>query len=554
MSGSLIRGTVRAVAALALLTACNGGGAPGSSGAARSTRYEDLVALFSEWRAFQQPKMTDGVPDYSAKAMAAQRSELVSYRARLTAIDPAGWPVAQQVDYRLVQAEMNGLDFFHRVLQPWARDPSFYVFLFTSRSDQPANEGSWANGGIDLWTYEFPITGERTAELGVKLKAIPKLLEQAKSNLVGNAKDLWNAGVWDITDQSENLGALASRLGSSNPELASYAQRAKEATDQFKTWLEQQAPSKTGPSGIGVENYDWWLKNVQLVPYTWRDQVTLMERELWRSHSSLKLEEHRNRKLPALEPVATAEEHSRRFLAGVTDYIAFFRDAGIVTVEDYMDPALRAQVGRFSPSGRPREFFAEVDYRDRSIMLTHDYHWIDIARMEKNPHPDPIRRGPLLYNMFITRTEGFATAMEELMLNAGFFDRHPRARELIFILVAERAARALGDLRMHSNEFTLDQAMKYASEWTPRGWLRLDGNTVKGEQHLYLRQPAYGTSYLNGKFEIDQLIAERAQQLGDKFTLKGFFDEFNDAGLIPASLIRWQLTGKTDEVERMAKQ
>ena len=33
--------------------------------------YEDLVALFEEWREFQKPRVVDGVPDYTAAAMAA---------------------------------------------------------------------------------------------------------------------------------------------------------------------------------------------------------------------------------------------------------------------------------------------------------------------------------------------------------------------------------------------------------------------------------------------------------------------------------------------------
>ena len=55
----------------------------------------------------------------------------------------------------------------------------------------------------------------------------------------------------------------------------------------------------------------------------------------------------------------------------------------------------------------------------------------------------------------ITRTEGHATGWEEVMLHAGMFDARPRTRELIYTLLAQRAARALGDLRMHSNEMTL---------------------------------------------------------------------------------------------------
>ena len=134
-----------------------------------------------------------------------------------------------------------------------------------------------------------------------------------------------------------------------------------------------------------------------------------------------------------------------------------------------------------------------------------------------------------------------------MMLQAGMFDARPRSRELIYILLAQRAARALGDLKMHANQATLEQAAQFASANTPRGWLRLDGKTVRGEQHLYLQQPAYGTSYVIGKIQIEMLLAERRRQLGDGFTMKRFMDEFNGAGLIPVSLIRWELTGQAPD-------
>jgi uncharacterized protein (DUF885 family) len=129
------------------------------------------------------------------------------------------------------------------------------------------------------------------------------------------------------------------------------------------------------------------------------------------------------------------------------------------------------------------------------------------------------------------------------MMQAGMLDARPRSRELVYILLAQRAARALGDLRMHADQMTLEQAAAFASASTPRGWLRLDGTTVRGEQHLYLQQPAYGTSYVIGKIQIEELLADRKTQLGAAFTMKTFMDEFNAAGLIPVSLLRWEMTG-----------
>lgn len=507
-----------------------------------SARHEDLGVLFKDWRAFQGPRTIDGAPDYRAAAMAKQHRDLGRYQRRLAAIDTTGWPVTRQVDYHVVRAEMNGLDFDHRVLRPWSRNPAFYTTIFTDQSDQPAREGPVAAGAIELWSYRFPLSADQAADLGQKLRMIPKLLAQAKGNLMGNAKDLWVAGAGAIRSQSNDLKNLANRVAQF-PALVAEIHRAQQATDEFHTWLVARMASKTGPSGIGVGNYDWYLKNVQLLPYTWAEEVTIMQRELARARAALALEEEHNRALPLLTPVSSAEEHGRRFNAAVTEYMAFLKDHDIMTVRDYMDPALRGQIGSFAGGSRPLEFFTEVDYRDPVVMRTHSYHWFDLARMAREPHASPIRQVPLLYNIFGSRTEGFATGWEEMSMQAGLFDGKPRSRELIYILLAQRAARALGDLRMHSNEFTLEQAARFASSNTPRGWLRLEGTTVHGEQHLYLQQPAYGTSYVIGKIEAEHLLAERARQMGEGFSLRKFMDEFNAAGLIPISLIRWELTG-----------
>jgi hypothetical protein len=301
---------------------------------------------------------------------------------------------------------------------------------------------------------------------------------------------------------------------------------------------------------VGIGNYDWYLRNVQLAPYTWRDEVSIMERELARAHALLAMEEHRNANLPPQAPIASAEEYARRFDAAIAEYMAFLKEREILTVRDDMEPALRASIGPFRPG--PREFFTEVDYRDPEVLRTHGYHWFDKARMAHDPHPSPIRREALLYNIFATRTEGHATGWEELMMQAGMLDSRPRSRELVYIMLAERAARALGDLRMHSNEWTLEQASAFAAANTPRGWLSLRGALVRDEQFLYLQQPAYGTSYVIGKIEVERLLAERKRQSAGGFAMKRFMDEFDAAGLIPAALIRWELTGELpDDVRRM---
>jgi hypothetical protein len=505
--------------------------------------YAKLVGLFEEWRAFQRPKVAGGVPDYTVRAMKAQQGALPGFQKRLMAIDTAGWSISQQADLHIVRAEMNGLEFDHRVIRPWENDPAFYQTVFGSESDQPAREGHNAYGSLELWSYSFPLDAKSIAEIRAGLQSVPPLLDQARRNLVGTKRDLWTFGARAIRQQTGVLDRFAKRLTHpAGSALKPDVDRAREATEAFAAWLDGETAKKTTPSGIGIDNYDWYLKNVALLPYTWRDEVVLMERELARALSSLALEEQRNASLPPGTAISNADEYARRAQAGVSDYMKFLADRQVMTIRDYMDPALRARVGNYSAP--PREFFGEVDHHDPQVMRTHGYHWFDKARMANDPHPSPIRRGPLLYNIFISRTEGHATGWEEMMLNAGMFDSRPRSRELIYILLAQRAARALGDLRMHANAATLEDAAKSASAQTPRGWLSLEGNLVRSEQHLYLRQPTYGTSYVIGKIQVEQLLADRKRQLGTSFTMKRFMDEFDAAGLIPISLIRWELTGE----------
>lgn len=534
-------GNICGVIAMAMLA----GAAPDISAAASGARgsYDDLTTLFAQWRSFERPPQRDGAPDYTQATFARRHQELKSYQARLAAIDPGSWPIAQQVDYQLVRAELNGFDFDIRVLQPWARDPAFYQSVWTEQSDTPAHEGPAHHDLVELWTYSFPLSRSEQQRLARELAIVPPLLRQARLNLTGKARDLWITGTGTMRNQIEALTALEAQVPAGNRDLRRAVRSAAQATREFVAWLEQQSPVKTGPSGIGRDNYTWMLQNVHLVPMTWEQELTLLQRELARAHASLRLEEHRNRGLPPLTTPETAAEYQQKANAAITKYMAFLRDRNLLTVQDYLDPALRAHIGEFVPLEK-RNFFAIASHYEPITLFAHFYHWFDHAWMKNLPNASPVRRGALLNNIWDSRAEGMATAMEEIVLHAGYYDDNPRAREIFWIMLAQRCARGIASLYAQANEFDIAQAKAYQVEWTPRGWMRPDLDLLGFEQQLYLRQPGYGTSYVTGKYLIDELIKDRSHQLGDAFTLRGFFDEFNAAGLIPVSQIRWQLTGR----------
>ncbi len=544
----MVRHLIRFVVfAFVLVSGC----APGVKDSTPLTDYQDLVSLFREWRAFERPPLKDGAPDYTSVSFKERWPGFKKLQAKLLSIDTSGWPVAQRVDWHIVWAEMNGYDFNHRVLQPWVRDPAFYKSVWTDRSDVPAHEGPTHHATTELWTYAFPLSAAERNRLLGDLGGIPPLNAQAKTNLTGNAKDLWITGIRDIRSQTDDLRALLEQPGiKEDDELSNAIQAAIASTTDFASWLETEAKTKIGPSGIGKENYTWYIQNVHLVPLTWEDEVMLLKRELSRAWASLKLEEHRNRKLPPLVSAETPEAYNALAEASAQSLMRFLEEEAIVTVKPYFEPALREHLGQFVPKEK-RHFFWIGAHFDPRPLYSHFYHWFELARMDQEPHASEIRRGPLLYNIFDSRNEGMATAVEELFMQAGLYDDNPRVREIVYILIAQRAARGLGSLYAHANEMTMEEAGGIHSEYTPRGWMKTEKELRIFEQHLYLRQPGYGTSYITGKHLVEQALAEYARlQEAQKqpFRLHRFFDQLNAIDNIPISLGHWQLTGMEGEI------
>ena len=526
-----------------------------ASVAAPSRSYPQLLALFAEWRAFEEPPRRNGIPDYTPATNARRLTALRALQAKLRAIDTTGWRVPEQVDWHLVRAEMNGMQYHLTVLQPFARDPAYYASVRTEESDTPAEEGPTIHGAVRLWQYPIwprtvldtsrSLNASESGRLTAQLSSIAPLLRAARTNLAaGNAKDLWVGAVKTFEEQHEALGTLATLARTHNPTdsaLTRAIASANEATVAFTAWLRTEAPRKTGPSGIGTQQYTWFLKNVLLVPLTWEDEVTITRRELARAHASLRLEETRNASLPPMPVAGSAAEFAAMQAEALPRYMQFFRDKEIVTVEPWMERALRERFQSYSPEAT-RNFFSQATHRDPRTLWTHLWHWWDNGRFREHPHANAIRRTPLLYNVWMSRAEGMATSMEEWMMQAGLYDASPRSREIVWTMLAARAARGLGNLYAHNNTLTMASAADLHVNWTPRGWMRRDP-LLGFEQHLYLRQPGYGASYVTGGRLMEETMAERARQLGTAFTMKRFFDEVNAVGMIPVSLVYWELTG-----------
>ena len=520
-----------------------------TDGDASSNKYEALVALFEEFREFQKPTLNNWIPDYSAAAMKEKARGLKEFQERLTAIDISTWPVSQKVDYHLVRAEMNGLDFYLRVLKPWSRDPVFYL---------PSQGGAGPVIDMNLrLRRRRSLDMDSVDEVREKLKAIPKIYEQAKTNLTEAAGDMADIAIHVYERDASMYLRLAAQLAEDHPDLVDDAKIAAEAVEDYGKWLKENKHKMTAPGGIGIENYNWWLKNVHLFPYTWQECKTIVEHEYSRIITFLKLEEHRNRKLPPLEVADTSEKYYRSMDQALNYVVEFLRDEEILTVPDWLNPA------DYSDPSKPRREFTAEDFANSSIDLkarqreilpgeTHEFigHLFDGQREERDKRI--IRSARRLYNMGWIRSEGWAAGSEELLMQAGVLDKRPRrGREIEYLMNASHMSLSIPDLKMHSNEITFAEARKLCAEIMPYEWSQEDERMVWYEQQSNLRFPGFHTGVVVGKAQFTKLFKDRAMQLGKDFVLRDFMDEFLAAGVIPMSLIRWEMTGFEDEIKEL---
>lgn len=514
-----------------------------SSLTSQNDNRKTLEILFNDWREFENPPLLNGAPDYTVKSFNNRMPKFRELKDRLNEINKSTLDTQSKVDWTLIWAEMNGFEFNYRVLKPWERDPAFYKSVWMSRSDVPAHEGPTHHNVTEIWQYSFPLTENDSKKLISELKIIAPLNEQAQLNLIGNAKDLWIAGIRDIDMQIDNLESIKSfKDVSKNIILVNTINDAIKSTKNLSNWLKNESSKKTGPSGIGKENYTWYQKNVHLVPLSWDDEVMLLKRELSRAWASLKLEEHKNRSLPKLNPASSPEEYNRLASQASTDLIDFLADEDIIEVKDFYKEALDEHLGSFVEEEK-RNFFWITAHLDPKPLFSHFFHWFELAEMDNNPNKNIIRKDPVLYNIFDSRNEGVATAVEEMFMQLGLYENSPRSKEIVYILIAQRAARGLGSLYAHANLMTMEEAGKIHSEFTPRGWMKTEKELLIFEQHLYLRQPGYGTSYITGKYLFENALSEYSRLNENDITadLKNFFRELINIGNIPMTLFQWEI-------------
>ena len=527
------------VLSLALLPAAHAQSSAGSTTA-------DLLTLAEELRTLREPAVADRVPDYSPAAVARWQKGLAALRTKHAAFDTREWPVADRVDHVLVGTQLNAFDFDLRILRPWQRDPGHWVDMI-ARTPYVAT----------------PVSAGDRARVTAALRAVPRLLAEARTRLDRPSAELAGIALFHL-EQSDGVNQgeprrdpppagvigwyqdLLGRATATDPSLVPDVEAALTAVRSFRDWLTSAKPQMREPAFVGLDDYLWFVRNVRLVPLT-TDQVRLIgEREIERASMLLAIERNRNRNLPELVPVTNADEHEARTREAESLIRSFTARERLLTIPADIPGKYETDaffINREAWGGH-RHFWEEITYRDplnNHIHASIPGHRLDGTLQRRNPRP--IRR--MVSDG--TRAEGWGFYIEEMYLQAGLLNDRPRTRELFYIAQLKRAARVHAEQRMQTGAFSLAQAIDYLVAEVPL----MDDNLARYDLAIYLRRPAYGMNYTIGKAQMEKLVADRSRQLGNRFVLGAFHDEFLTKGMIPISLIRWEMTGQDDEMRAL---
>jgi hypothetical protein len=556
----------------------------------------ELLELAESFRALRgyssrrwEPGEEGGVPDFAAIAH-KQKEELERLRSRLDELDTTDWSVHYKIDTLLLRAEMDKLEWELYVIRQWSRNPSFYVDRAIGNVKRHLVGGRVL--GVDPTL--MPYTKEQADAVLQALAETDQFLAQARRNLTEIVPELaevaqrypfagWplpggdSGHMKNIVDNYRRWAEVTAEYFP-DPEAAELVPAAIEAGKrllEFGRWLEQNREKMTGGYAIGKELGEWFLHHAYLIPYDYEHLELLAEMERARALSYLQFEIHKNRHLPPIGPAETASE----YLAWDNETVLLLRrwylekGQDLLTDQDYQ-PLIRSEEGVFLPPLGTMAFPQEEKPSVSRVLVVPADHWAargssygwwtDPGVLQGHEYwpghtyegyvhrhnPCPIRRA----HRNSSHSEGWCFYNEELLVGLDFpFVRGPRARELVYINMLQRAERILIGLPLLSGEMSPEEAYHAFLERVPALGSGLGIPAEEAYMEVYKRVIWRGNDCfdaLSGKVQLLRLLADRKMQLKDSFRLKDFHDEILSYGRIPFSLLRWEILGDDTEAQQ----
>ena len=503
--------------------------------------------------------------DYSLSAVLMRRLQVKEVLAKVRAMPTANWSKEDRIDWLLFRAQLDGTDFFNRILDSEETDPQTYV-----------NECS--NGIFSLLKKEYDTPRNRALAATARLKQMPFLIEQGKGNLNKPVRLYAQLAIDSARSIdslfNDSLMTLAKDLSpAERNELVKTRDAALVSIHGFADWLEKRLPGMVPFKPMGEDNYNYILKNIYLLPIDARQVEMLGQAELARYRALESLlpdpsladpNPSRSKNIPADQQAFLKAYESR--LAEMVDFLKTNR---LVTMPSYLGRFEIRQLpeafkptspgGFMNPPGvydkddsgfyfiptynpQSKNFYIRAAIEDPRPILGHEGipgHFLQLSIA--NHLPNEIRRqhGDGIF------VEGWALYGEEMLMRTGLYPVNSPGQGQILRLSRYRAARIGVDVNLHTGKWTFDQAVNYFMEAGG-----LDREAATGEAAGAAASPTQKITYMVGKWQIMRLLGKYRDKQGANFRLGQFHDDLIKNGSLPLSIVEWILLDDSSSLDQ----
>ncbi|HXU10360.1 MAG TPA: DUF885 domain-containing protein [Candidatus Binatia bacterium] len=548
--------------------------AAGAAPTATPEALRKLAAEYYGWRDQSYPVSSssqglhtwdDRLADYSPAAVASRRKRVADLAAQIRAMPSDSWGKDDRIDWLLFKAQVETGEFFDRVLDSEATNPQVYV-------------GECSNAIFSLLKKEYAPPRVRALAATARLKAMPALLEQGKTNLARPVA-LYSRLAIEAARAidplfKDSLMTLATDLGASEKDaLVKARDAAIVALHGFADWLEKRLPQMQPFKPMGEEKYNQLLQTAYLLPIDARQVEMLGQAELarYRALEALLKDPAMANPDPSRSRVIPKDqgEFLKAYESRQGEMIRFLQDNHLVTLPPDLGPFTIRQLpeafkptspgGFMNPPGlydsdpggfyfiptyspTSSNFYIRAAIEDPRPILGHEgipghFMQISIANHLKNE----IRRqqGDGVF------VEGWALYTEEMLMRAGLYPEGSAGQGQILRLSRYRAARIGVDVNLHTGRWTFEEAVQYFMEAGG-----LDREAAEGEAAGAASDPTQKITYMVGKWQIMRLLGLYRDRRGKDFRLGAFHDDLLKNGSLPLSVVEWLVLDDKGTLDR----
>lgn len=504
-------------------------------------------------------------PDYSKRSINKFESSLKGLLRDLRKVKQSDLSVDGKIDYQLLESDVS----------------TELIYLGHSKlvRDNPKAMSSSAINGVYYILISTPNPDSAELDLILKrLEDLPRFLGSAKS-ILSRPPRLWSALAEDEANQGvEMLTDLASYFTQRVPSRAAeIEQRFNDATTALGSFVElMDAMQLVRDSDVsfGKQNYNELLHVQHFLDF---DADSLLRLGQYLFDNAVAQYDSVRAIIDTLPPLEEQTYFVPKSFSS-SDVLDYFQweinqsrdwvvESGYATVppdigdcEPVETPAfLRNIIGgvAYQPAGpfaaKKRGLFyvnplpdtldetsrsayfrycMQRGFRSSTVHEAYPGHHLQLQMASRNP--SLIRR--LQQNNLMV--EGWALYCEQAVYEDGFYGNDPRAYLRVLGGVLFRAARIIVDVKLHTGQFTYQDAV---------GWMTENLNApidfVETEVSRYTLTPTQPMSYLLGKLEIQDIRDLYRSQHPDDFDLQTFHDMLLSQGSIPPRLVYLKLSG-----------